>query len=414
MRRLLKKFKHHVLWALNKLPFNLFAIYMRNNFYVSPLKGRNKEVVFKLAKTKAELEMAFELVQEAYLESNLSNDHSKVMRVLKYNLLPTTKVFIAVYRGEVVATVSHIIDSEFGLPIESVMNVSEFRESGKRFCEISGLAVKRGWRSNTRGIFFPLVFSAAKYSIEVLGVENFLTVTNFSGSVYYRNILMMSPLILMNKKYSNANNNEAYGQYLNKVAFERRIKKYYFSSQIYCNVHLLWNIFPYKKNCDFSFEKKRTVNLLSAKEQNEHLLFMKENIVQFDDVLTYKEKTHLLNTYHIKVEVKDNNGICNRKDNRYLVNFKMKFLVDRKVVFAQVLDISISGFTIVTEVNSQLNDMIIGKFCLDDINEITVKAKLMWTSGNKAGYMITLIDRKKWSAVIKNIEDEFECYKTAA
>jgi hypothetical protein len=64
------------------------------------------------------------------------------MRVTPYHLLPTTDVFIAVCRREIVCTVTLIGDGELGIPMETIYptEVSSLRDQRRFFGELSCLA----------------------------------------------------------------------------------------------------------------------------------------------------------------------------------------------------------------------------------------------------------------------------------
>lgn len=115
---------------------------------------RYPPVTIKIASTRAEREAAFRLVYQRYLGSGLCTPNPYEMRVTPHHLLPTTTIFVAVYRGEVIFAVSLIGDGSQGVPMQSVFpdEIESLRTRGVRFGEISCLADRR--RSLVR--FLPL------------------------------------------------------------------------------------------------------------------------------------------------------------------------------------------------------------------------------------------------------------------
>lgn len=115
---------------------------------------RYPPITIKIASTRSEREAAFRLVYQRYLMSGLCTANPHQMRITPHHLLPTTTVFVAIYQGEVIFTVSLIGDGELGVPMESVFpkEIQALRARGVRFGEISCLADRR--RSLVR--FLPL------------------------------------------------------------------------------------------------------------------------------------------------------------------------------------------------------------------------------------------------------------------
>lgn len=128
------------------------------------------DVTFKLAETKEELEAAFRLLHDAYVDEGYMDPHPSGMRVTPYHALPTTTTLIAVLDGKVVGTVSVIADGGFGFPMEKLFDTKAFRDKGMRIAEVSSLAVDKGMR--TRGkLVFPLFRYTYQYLIKYLGVD---------------------------------------------------------------------------------------------------------------------------------------------------------------------------------------------------------------------------------------------------
>lgn len=98
----------------------------------------------KIASTFEERLQSFQLVYDNYVESRLIEPNCHEMRVTPYHLLQTTSIFVAIERGEVVATVSLVGDGPLGIPMESIYaeEVEQQRQCGHAFGEVSCLAVK--------------------------------------------------------------------------------------------------------------------------------------------------------------------------------------------------------------------------------------------------------------------------------
>ena len=102
-----------------------------------------EEIQFKVAENQDELEQALEIVHESYLSKRLIKAEDSQLRVTKYQCLPTTRVLVAKIGEDVVATMTVILDTPMGLPIETVTDIQAFRKQGLRIAEISSLGIKR-------------------------------------------------------------------------------------------------------------------------------------------------------------------------------------------------------------------------------------------------------------------------------
>ena len=122
--------------------------------YRAPVRGfepHDDQTVFKIASCREELYAAFTLVYKAYVRAGLSEPNPYQMRVTPHQLLPTTEIFVAVDRGQVICTMSLVGDGELGLPMEVIydLELAWRRSQGIRLGEVSCLAQKReGSRSS--------------------------------------------------------------------------------------------------------------------------------------------------------------------------------------------------------------------------------------------------------------------------
>ena len=87
---------------------------------------------------------SFRLVQNNYKRLKMTRSED-FLRATKYNLLPTTTVIIARYNDEVIATISFIVDSSIGVPIDEYQDISKLCSRGGRIVEIGALTVKEEW-----------------------------------------------------------------------------------------------------------------------------------------------------------------------------------------------------------------------------------------------------------------------------
>lgn len=153
------------------------------------------DIEIKVAATRRERHDAFELVYNAYRRAGLCEEHHTGMRYTPYQLLKSTDIIIATLRGEMIATLSLVRDSEMGLPLEDVYDdeVTARREAGVHLAEISCLADRR--QGPVR--FFDLFRDMCRLTSQLawsLGVEEILAAVHPSHTAFYRRYLAFEPL----------------------------------------------------------------------------------------------------------------------------------------------------------------------------------------------------------------------------
>jgi hypothetical protein len=186
-------------------------------------------VTYKIATSKAELEESFRLVWDSYVKVGLQPEDSPPLRLTKYHLMPSTKVFVAVHRaelekdapdysllkqpGQIVGTLTLVRDSDFGLPMEEVCAdaVGRIRDEGGSPAEVIALAVNPQFRShNVMMYLYKLMFEYARLS----------NVTDITCSVTKRHIRFYQTMLLFEpmgdlKVYQAANGQEVQCHRLN-------------------------------------------------------------------------------------------------------------------------------------------------------------------------------------------------------
>lgn len=186
-------------------------------------------VTYKIATSRQELEESFRLVRESYVKVGLQPEGSPPLRLTKYHLMPSTKVFVAVHRaelekenpdysrlrdpGQIIGTLTLVRDSAFGLPMEEVCAdaVEQIREDGGSPAEVIALAVNPAFRShNVMMYLYKLMFEYARLS----------RVTDITCSVTKRHIRFYQTMLLFEpmgdlKTYAAANGLEVQCHRLN-------------------------------------------------------------------------------------------------------------------------------------------------------------------------------------------------------
>lgn len=152
------------------------------------------DIIYKRAETYEEIEQALRIVYGAYKERGITQDNASRLRLTKFHALPTTAVLIAVKNNEVIATMSLVLDSSLGLPLEDLRNVDDLRSTTRRMAEISSLAIKRGYRSQRGKLLLPLCNFMYRYAKNYLGVEILFAAVHPLVQDFYRCIMLFKPV----------------------------------------------------------------------------------------------------------------------------------------------------------------------------------------------------------------------------
>lgn len=410
-------FKKAIWKGINFMPRNLRSELIRKQFKVDPPTGVYLEVQYKIAQTRDELEQAFTLIQDSYLEMNLT-DTPESMRLGKYNALPTTLVFIAIYQGEVIATISQIMDTALGLPIETFCRIGKLRTSGRRISEISGLAIKKEWRSRSTGIFFPLSTFAMLYCRKYVGVDYFVIVTRAHVRFFYQALYDFKGIDSKVKNHSGVKEKKSYAQFLDVEKLDSYLKKHFNHNRCgfnFLNISLGFpESFPWRQQCII---QKLKYNICSNQ------LFMASDLSYFFIDKTSiisglsKEDLRVLKTIYSftgnesLITGQQFNEHEDRKDQRYIVNLKMDFSQVDSVVNhkAKVIEISRGGFAVLFEDTSLAAVELNGTIYLNKDEKVKFKAKACWTQGMRVGYRLINIDDNKWMNII-NYCHQYSCH----
>jgi hypothetical protein len=96
-----------------------------------------------IARTCFELEQAFRLVKQRYRQKGYDGNSRSPLWLNPHDALPQTRTFIAKRLGNVVATLTLVVDEGLGLPMDGQFSqqLSPLRSAGLRLAEVTSLAV---------------------------------------------------------------------------------------------------------------------------------------------------------------------------------------------------------------------------------------------------------------------------------
>ncbi len=102
------------------------------------------KIIYRVARTRQELEGAFSIVYKEYLKRGyIPKGYKSNLRISLYNALPTTTTFVAKQGRKVVAGVTLIPDSPLGVPMDKIYKeeLDILRRDGCKIAEVSQLAI---------------------------------------------------------------------------------------------------------------------------------------------------------------------------------------------------------------------------------------------------------------------------------
>lgn len=148
------------------------------------------EIVYKVASCRAEWEAAFRLIYRAYVGTGLIEANPYEMRVTPYHLLETTNVFVALYRDEVICTVTLVGDGALGVPMQKIYEeeIGALRQQGIRFGEVSCLADRRRELERSLPVLIKLTRLMAQFSMQQ-GMQQFVIAVHPRHSRFYRRFM---------------------------------------------------------------------------------------------------------------------------------------------------------------------------------------------------------------------------------
>lgn len=97
----------------------------------------------RFATTRNDFANCYRLIYKTYLHYGYTKLSPHELRANFWNALPATYTLIAEKNGHLEGTLTCVMDSEAGLPIDSFssLELQKLRQEGRRLCELSGLAV---------------------------------------------------------------------------------------------------------------------------------------------------------------------------------------------------------------------------------------------------------------------------------
>jgi hypothetical protein len=144
---------------------------------------------FGVARETSVLDAAFRLVHDQYVwRGFMTAPHPSGRRVNLRHALPSTRVFVASDGARVVGTVSTIMDSPLGLPLDEVFadRLDGARRRGRRIVEVSALAMDADRRAHGIPVLMRLLRLVVLHAAEVARLDDLCLVVRPQHAEFYQ------------------------------------------------------------------------------------------------------------------------------------------------------------------------------------------------------------------------------------
>ena len=143
---------------------------------------------FGLATDRDTLEQAFRLQHDQYVAQGYMDPHPSGWRLSIHNALPLTGVFVARSGHQVVGTMTLIVDSALGLPMDEIYadDLLGLRRERSGLTEFSGLALHPDYKSSGVAILLRLIRMIVLHAIQVLHLSDVCIAINPRHAAFHR------------------------------------------------------------------------------------------------------------------------------------------------------------------------------------------------------------------------------------
>jgi hypothetical protein len=395
---------------LQRMPSPVRYFFIRRIFTFS--YALPKGLTFKIADEVDELEQAFRIIHDGFVERHLMDQNDEKLRINKYFALPTTSVIVCKYKDEVIATASVIQDTMFGLPTDEYRDLDQFRKKNMKLVEVSGLAIAKSWRKKQGQLMIPISKYMWEYVHWCLKADAIVISTAAYAKDFYRGLFLFEPLDQDKVvSFDSVKGSKTVSQILFLKPFLERLEKTYRKSP---KQRSLWelskHVYPEFKYPERPFYYASDA-VLKPREL-EYFFKDKSNVLK---ELSFVEKQYLAHLYHFQdyknvifEGKKELHQIGERNSMRAPVACAASAL--RPVglsseLSGEVREVSRGGMKLVADshnldVGVDLQVMI----QLNDRSKVSLKTKVKWKKGSELGLQI-LEHHSGWNSFINIIEN---------
>lgn len=380
-------------------------------------------IEIRVARDQQEINQAFKLLYEAYLGNGLMDPKEHELRITKYHCLPTSIIVVAIYEGEVIGTVTHVLDSQLGLPSDSAVDLTSFRKRGKRIAEISALAVKKGFR-RSHALLFAMTRYMFYYATKYAGVNYWIIGVRSNVATYYQGLFFFNRFKTKKIAHNFVKNSPSYFLYANLNELDGLFLKHYSNKPDNKNMYKFYRQKKLQEIGNFDqFKFNLPINYCYDKESFENYFREKEKIIEslnqtekFEVLNAYKEiypeffevsEVELLTSKHVRngvryisfyeIEILRN---INNQDNSITLNKEF-------VSNGHMLNFSRTGFLLKTNQKLNIDESYLIRFPMKYPMERMVSFRVVGDLKNNMYSGVILNNPMPWTNFISQIELHF-------
>lgn len=417
-KTLIKKFKNNRRGLFRTIA-GMFPAWIRHRIIRNNILVDSKAACafeYKIATTIDELEQAFRILHDAYVDQGYMTQSKSGLRFLKYFALPSTTTIIAKKGEEVIGTMSIIRRTRMGLPMETIFNLDQLTQLDSEVAEISSLAVAKKYRGKRGEVFLPLCRFLHQYCAKLMKVRYMVIAVHPTMSDLYRALFGFQDL----KNF-----------FVKKVdASEYSIKKYSFANgnPAVPLILDLENLYSFLKNAQNQKSNSETLFSYFFKEEFPSMHFPErfaelniDPVLSFESIKYFIQRTlhdgwlqqlssaenHLLNNIYLgRITQFETVLSKNYRRSRLVYSFKGTLeihglnQINKSLHFkSEVMDISKSGLSL--QVLTQHPDRILSdeelssqslnctfRFWSHGNKQIQINAEIVWRKNNQIGLQI--------------------------
>lgn len=413
MNLLLKKTRGIVRKNFARLPDSLRANLERRLFQILP-DGPPKDMVFKIAETKEELEQAFRILHDSYVREGYMVADASGLRITPYHAIPTTTTLIAKIGERVVGTVSLIRQSSLRLPIQTAFDISQVTSSGDQIVEISSLAIDRSYRGTSAQLLFWLSKYVFEYCRTSFAID-FIFVTIHPRQIdLYENIILFQRLSSPSvDRYGFANGAPAVAEYIDMREYSNRLLDVYWNKPPERNVYAFIMVRRLSRQFHFPERAVYTVNdPVMTPEFLDYFFNLKTDVFKnlSDEQLEALHEIYRECPEYLRVlpEAKAPEGAKSRRQIRYQVNCPASFTLQSEGALhgCTLIQVSNSGF--LAKVQHPLNhgDALKARVQINALETVEVDATVVWCDRQGLGGFKIVSENPGWKKLIGHLKTE--------
>ncbi|NUM59194.1 MAG: hypothetical protein HUU56_11210 [Bdellovibrionaceae bacterium] len=408
-----------IIWKIvDLIPEKIRSSLIRDSLDID--KDQLKGIEIRVAKSQNEINQAFRLLHESYVSNGLMDSKEHELRITKYHCLPTSLIIVALQDGKVIGTVTHVLDSQLGLPSDSAIDLSEMRKKGNRIAEVSSLAVRKGFR-RSHALLFALTRYMFHYAHKIAGVDYWIIGVRDNVASYYEAIFFFKRFKTKKIAHGFVKDSPSYFLYMSLGDSEEKFLRCYNSKPLNKNLYHFYFHTDFREIGNYDqFKYNLPINYCFDRDSFTNYFREKERII---DSLSDKEKFEVLNAYiqiypefFEEAEMKLLTQRQSRNGVRYLSHYEIEILSlnqtpgERKILVTKfeangfVMNFSSSGLLV--KLNKKVN--LEGEYILRFPAKIPIdkflRVKVIRNAKeNHYSFMITEVN-DSWKQFILNLE----------